>query len=78
MPRRLAPLDRTRHLDGTPEQQQLFGQGGLAGVRVGNDGERASFAYFSGTYVSQSGRLGFARVSASKNSSLSPLVDAAA
>ena len=47
----LAPLDRARHLDGAAEQQQLFGQGGLARVGVGDDGKSASFAYFSGSYV---------------------------
>jgi hypothetical protein len=57
MARRLASLDRTRHLDGAPEQQELFGQGGLAGVRVRDDGKGASFAYFSGTYVSQNNAL---------------------
>ena len=41
MARRLAPLDGTRHLDGTAEQQQLFGQRGLARVGVGDDGEGA-------------------------------------
>ena len=39
---RLAALNRARHLDGTAEQQQLFGQGGLAGVRMGDDGEGAA------------------------------------
>ena len=32
-------LDRTRKLDGTAEQQQLFGQRCLAGIRVGDDRE---------------------------------------
>ena len=30
------------------EQQQLFGQRGLARVRVGNDGERAAAGHFAG------------------------------
>jgi methyl-accepting chemotaxis protein len=37
----LAALDRAGQLDRAAEQQQLFGEGGLAGVRVGNDGEGA-------------------------------------
>ena len=32
-------LDLPRQIDGAAEQQQLFGQRGLAGVRVGNDGK---------------------------------------
>ena len=32
----------TRHMNGTAEQQQLFGQRGLARVGMGNDGERAA------------------------------------
>jgi serine/threonine protein kinase len=38
----LAALDRAGHLDRAAEQQQLFGQRGLAGVGVGNDGEGAA------------------------------------
>ena len=34
-------LDRTRDVDGAAEQQQLLGQRGLAGVRMGDDRERA-------------------------------------
>ncbi len=32
-------LDLPRQIDGAAEQQQLFGQRGLAGVRMGNDGK---------------------------------------
>ncbi len=42
MARGLAALHGTRHLDGAPEQQQLLGERGLAGVGVGNDGEGSS------------------------------------
>ena len=35
-------LDFAGKLDGAAEQQQLFRQRGLAGVRVGNDGEGAA------------------------------------
>ena len=35
----LAALDGAGQLDRTAEQQQLFGERGFAGVRVGNDGE---------------------------------------
>ena len=35
----LAALDRARQLDRAREQQQLFGQRGFTGVRVGNDAE---------------------------------------
>ena len=38
--RRLAALDGARELDGAAEQQQLFGERGLAGVGMRNDGER--------------------------------------
>ena len=39
----LAPrLDRAGFLDGTREQQELLGQGGLARVGVADDGERAT------------------------------------
>ncbi len=37
----LAAAHRAGQLDGAGVQQQFLGQGGLAGVRVGNDGERA-------------------------------------
>lgn len=40
MPRRLAALDCTRKLYGTPEQQEFFSQGSFSGVRVRNNGER--------------------------------------
>ena len=33
-------------LDGAAEQQQLLGDGGLAGVRVADDGEGAPFVDF--------------------------------
>src|SRR3546814_1103373 len=39
---RLAALDGAGKLDRAAEQQQLFGQGGLAGVGMRNDGERAA------------------------------------
>ena len=35
-----------RHLDGAAEPQQLFGERGLAGIRVGNDGEGAAAGDF--------------------------------
>ena len=38
-------LHRTGHLNGTPEQQQLFGQGRFTGIRVGNDGEGTATRY---------------------------------
>ena len=40
--RRLAALDGAGELDRAAEQQQLLGQRGLAGVRVGNDGKGAA------------------------------------
>ena len=40
--RGLARLDRAGDLDRAGEQQQLFSQRGLAGVRVGDDGKRAA------------------------------------
>jgi hypothetical protein len=49
MPRRLAPLDGARQLNGAAEQQQLFRQRGLARVRMADDGKSPSFADFSGT-----------------------------
>ncbi len=42
----LAALDGPGQLDRTPEQQQLFGEGGLAGVGVRNDGEGAATRHF--------------------------------
>jgi hypothetical protein len=39
----LLGLDRAGHLDRAAEQQQLFGQRGLAGVGVGDDREGAAF-----------------------------------
>jgi hypothetical protein len=50
MPGRLAALDRTGHLDRAAEQQQLFGQRGLAGVRMGNDGEGAAARSFGSDF----------------------------
>ena len=43
-----AALDRAGELDGTAEQQQLFGQRGLARVGVGNNGESAAACRFVG------------------------------
>jgi len=43
MPRGLAALDGTGKLNGAAEQQQLFGEGGLTGVRVGNYCKGAPF-----------------------------------
>ena len=43
-----ARLDRAGDLDRAREQQQLFGQRGLAGVRVGDDGKGAAAAGFGG------------------------------
>src|SRR5690606_11943352 len=37
-----ARLDRAGHLNSPTEQQQLFREGGLAGVWVADDGERAT------------------------------------
>ena len=51
----LAALHRTGHLDRASEQQQLFGQRGLAGVRVGNDGEGAATRRFVGDFGHGSG-----------------------
>ena len=48
MPRTAPGLDRTGQLDGAAEQQQLFRQRGLAGVRVGNDRKRAAPGDFRG------------------------------
>ena len=42
----LAPFDRTRQLDGPAEQQQFFGERGLAGIGMGNDGKCASAGEF--------------------------------
>lgn len=46
MTRRLAALDGPGQLNGAPEQQQLLGKSRLAGVRVRNDGEGATFRAF--------------------------------
>ena len=42
----LARLDRTGNLDSSGEQQELFGQRGFTGVRVGDDGKGAAAAGF--------------------------------
>ena len=42
MPCGFAPFHRASHLDSASEQQQLFGEGGLAGVRVRDDSEGAA------------------------------------
>jgi hypothetical protein len=44
----LRALHRAGDLDRAAEQQQLFGQRGLAGVRVGNDGEGTASGEFLG------------------------------
>ncbi len=44
--RSLARLDRPGHLDRAPEQQELLGQGRLAGVGVRDDGEGAAAGGF--------------------------------
>ena len=44
----LARLHGASHLNRTAEQQQLFGQGGLAGIGVRNDRKRASPVHFAG------------------------------
>jgi len=43
-----ARLHRTRDGDGLAHQQQLFGDGGLARVGVGNDGEGTALGDFGG------------------------------
>jgi hypothetical protein len=42
VPRGLARFHRARKLDCAAEEQQFFGERGLARVRVGNDGEGAA------------------------------------
>ena len=42
MTRSLAPLDRAGKLNGAAEQQQLFSQGCLAGIGMGNNREGAT------------------------------------
>ena len=44
--RGFARFDRPRHLDGAAEEQQLFGQGGLAGIGMADDAEGAALLYF--------------------------------
>ena len=41
----LVRLDGPGHMNRTSEKQQLFGQSGLTGIRVTNDGERTSPSY---------------------------------
>ena len=48
--RGLARLHRAGDLDRAGEQQQLFGQRGLAGVGVGNDGEGAAAPHLGGEF----------------------------
>jgi hypothetical protein len=51
MARGFPPFHGPRHLNRTPEQQEFFGEGGLARIGVRDDGEGAPFPYFSGSYV---------------------------
>jgi hypothetical protein len=46
VPISLARLDGTGHLDRPAEEQQLFGQGRLAGIWVTDNAERPPAAYF--------------------------------
>ena len=46
MTTRFTTLDRTRKLDRAPEQQHLFGHGGFARIRVGNDSESTAASSF--------------------------------
>ena len=46
--RRLAALDRARHLNSAAKQQQFFGERGLARVWMGDDCKSSSSAYFVG------------------------------
>ena len=43
-----ARLDRTGHADGLAHEQQALGNGGLTGVRVGNDGEGTALGHLGG------------------------------
>ena len=43
----LLGFDRARHLDGSTKQQQLFREGCLACVRVGNNAESAASERFA-------------------------------
>ena len=45
-----ARLDGARHLDGAAEQQQLFGQRGLAGVGVRDDRKGTAFEVIGGCH----------------------------
>lgn len=54
---RLAPFDRTGKLNRTPEQQQLFGQCGLAGIRVGDDGKGTALVCLLGDIAHKSLRI---------------------
>ena len=51
MARGLARLDRAGDLDRARKQQQLFGERGLARVRVGNDGEGAAAPHFGAEFA---------------------------
>ncbi len=48
MPRCLTAFDGAGELNGAAEQQELFGEGRLAGVRMGDDGEGTAALRFSG------------------------------
>lgn len=52
----LASLHRAGHLDRAAEQQQLFGQRGLAGVWMGNNGEGAAARGFVGDFGHEGAR----------------------
>ncbi len=45
---RLAAFDRTGHLDSPAEQEQFFGQRGLAGIGMADDGKGAPVTDFAG------------------------------
>ena len=47
-PRFAARLDTARRMDGAAQQEQMFRQGGLAGVGMGNDGEGPASCGFAG------------------------------
>src|SRR3546814_1314793 len=81
--RGLARLDRTGHLDRAGEQQQLLGQGGLAGVRVRNDREGAAAGCFGGNVRhgesaswrdGDAGRMRIIRVAAARAGMVAPVL----
>src|SRR3546814_1055426 len=81
--RGLARLDRTGHLDRAAEQQQLLGQGGLAGVRVRNDREGAAAGGFGGNVRhgesaswrdGDAGRMRIIRVAAARAGMVAPVL----